>query len=232
MAQGKKITRKELLKPEDEFLTLSGRAMLYVRDHAKSFQYAGLAVVAIIVVYMGVYAYLGHVDKKGQAAYNEGYYALERTLYSKEDPEKLRVVEESFRKVIDQYSLSGAGRLAYPELAHLKFMEKKYSEAIPLYMQFLEKTPGESPYRSLAMLALAGCYEGNGDTEKALDMLKRITSGPEGPSKELAEMNLARVYRLTGQMEKSKETLKEFAAKYKNSPFLPMVQAHIAKDLS
>lgn len=232
MAQGKKIARKELLKSEDEFLTFSARAMLYVRDHAKAFQYAGLAVVAILVVYMGVYAYLGHVDKKGQAAYNEGYYALERSLYSKQDPEKLKGVEESFRKVINEYSLSDASRLAYPELAHLKFMDKKYSEAIPLYARFLEKTRGESPYRSLAMLALAGCYEGMGDTEKAVETLKSITSGPEGPSNQLAVMNLARIYRLTGQTEKATETLKEFAAKYKNSPFMPLVQAHIAKGLS
>jgi tetratricopeptide (TPR) repeat protein len=231
-SQAKKIARKDLLKNEDEFLTLSARTILYVRDHAKAFQYAGLAVVALIVVYMGIYAYLGHVDKKGQAAYNEGFYALEGSLNSKQDPEKMKSIEESFRKVIDQYSLSDASSLAYPELAQLKFTEKKYGEAIPLYTQFLEKAPGDSPYRSMAMLALAGCYEGAGDSEKALDLLKRITTGPEGPAKQLAVMNLARVYRLTGQMDKSKETLNEFAAKYKTSPFLPMVQAQIAKDLS
>lgn len=232
MASAKKISRKELLKSEDEFLTFSGRTMLYVRDHAKPFKYAGGAFVGLLVVYLVVWGYLGHVEKKGQSAYSEAYYALEKSLYPKEDPEKLQGVQESFRTVIDQYSLSQAGRLARPELAHLKFMEKKYSEAVPLYLQFLEKTDGDSPYRSFAMLALAGCYEEMGENDKALEMLKRIMSNPENPSAELAALSLSRVYRLTGQTEKSKETLKEFAAKYKDSPFLPLVQAHIAKAIS
>ncbi len=232
MTPGKKIRRKELLKPDDEFLTFSARAMLYIREHAKAFQAAGLVMVALVLVYVGVNAYLGHVERKGQAAYNEGFYALERSLYSNpQDPEKLKAVEEAFRKVIEEYGRSDAGRLAYPELAHLKFMEKKYAEAIPLYTQFLEKASGDGPYRSFAMLALAGSYEATGDMQNALEMLRRITSGPDGPSSQLAAVNLARVYRQTGQMEKSKETLKEFAAKYKDSPFLPMVQAQI-EDLS
>jgi len=232
MPPAKKISRKELLKSEDEFLTLSGRTMLYVRDHAKPFQYAGAAVVGLIVVYLVVWGYLGHVEKKGQSAYNEAFYALEKNLYSKEDSAKLQGVQESFRKVIDQYSLSDAARLARPELAHLKFMEKKYSEAVPLYLEFLNKAEGDSPYRSFAMLALAGCYEEMGENDKAMEMLKRITSNPENPSAELASLSMARIYRLTGQTEKSKEVLKEFAAKYKASPFLPLVQAHIGKDIS
>jgi predicted negative regulator of RcsB-dependent stress response len=232
MAPGKKISRKELLKSEDEFLTFSGRTMLYVRDHAKPFKYAGAAVVALLVVYLGVYGYLGHVERKGQSAYNEAYYALEKSRSSNKGPEKLQSVQDSFRNVIDQYSRSEAGKLARPELAHLKFMDKKYEEAVPLYLQFMEKTDGDSPYRSFAMLALAGCYEEMGENDKALEMLKRITSNPEGPAAELASLNLSRVYRLTGQNEKSRETLKEFEAKYKDSPFLPLVQAHIAKDLS
>ncbi|RJR29127.1 MAG: hypothetical protein C4576_35685 [Desulfobacteraceae bacterium] len=232
MPPAKKISRKDLLRSEDEFLTLSARTMLYVRDHARPFQYAGAALVGIIVVYLALWGYLGHVEKKGLSAYNDAFYALEKNPYSKDDPGKLKEVQESFRKVIDQYSLSDAARLARPELAHLKFMEKKYSEAVPLYMEYLDKAEGDGPYRSFAMLALAGCYEEMGENDKAMEMLKRITSNPENPSAELASLNMARIYRLTGQTEKSKEVLKEFEARYKASPFLPLVQAHIAKDLS
>lgn len=225
------VSRKKLLKQEDEFLSLSARGLAYVRKHAKMFRYAGSGVGLLLILYMIVYAYLGYVERKGQAAYNEAYYALDRNPGLTQDPAKLKSVEESFKKVIDDYGLSEARRLAYPELAHIKFTEKKYDEAIPLYMEYLKTTPA-GLYHSLAMLALAGCYEGKGEPEKAVDMLKRIMGGSDDASKEVAAFNLARVYRLAGQTDKSVEALKEFAAKYKDSPFLPLVKAQLDKDLS
>jgi predicted negative regulator of RcsB-dependent stress response len=228
----KKLSKKELQK-EDEFVSFSTRALMYARAHAKKFKIAGAAVGVIVVVYLCVWGYLGHVDRKGQAAYNEAYYALLQGLSQpQQDPVKLKGVEEGFRKVIDQYSLSGAGRLAYPELAHLKFTEKKYDEAIPLYQAYLKEFPAASLYHSLAQLALAGCYEGKGETEKAVEALKGVLSGPEDAASEIASFSLARLYRASGQVDKSRETLKAFAEKYKDSPFLPMAKAFLEKDIS
>lgn len=227
----KKLSKKEL-QQEDEFLSLSARSMMYVQEHAAKFKIAGAAVVVLLVAYLGVSWYLAHVERKGQAAYNDAFYALNRTLSEKQDPAKLKGVEEAFRRVIDQHSGSDAGRLAYPELAHLKFTEKKYDEAIPLYQSYLKETPEGSLYRSLALLALAGCYEGKGETEKALETLKGVVSGPDDPASEIASLSLARLYRVSGQMDKSRETLKAFTDKFKDSPFLPMAKAHLEKDIS
>jgi predicted negative regulator of RcsB-dependent stress response len=228
----KRLSKKELQK-EDEFVSFSARSLIYLQAHAREFKIAAGAVAAIVIVYVGVYGYLAHVERKGQAAYNEAYYALERSLFQKpQDAAPLKGVEEAFRKVIDQHSGSGAGHLARPELAHLKFQEKKYDEAIPLYQAYLKETPTGSLYRSLAMLALAGCYEGKGETDKAVETLKEVLSGPVDPASEIASLSLARLYRATGQMAQSRETLKAFTEKFKESPFLPMARAHLEKDVS
>lgn len=227
-----KIRRKELLKTEDEFLSLSARAVLFVREHSRLFQMAGVVVAAVILVYLGVYTYMNYVDRAGQAAYNEAYYALGGGFYGKSDPEKIKRLDELFRKVTDQYSRSKVSRLAYPELGHLKYQEKNYGEAISLYERYLEELSASSPYRPLALLALAGCYEEKGEMAKALEILQRSLSLPHDAFRELAMLNLARVYRLQGQESKAKETLKEFAAKFKESSFLPLVRAQLNKEAS
>lgn len=227
----KRLSKKEL-KREDEFVSWSARSLMYLQKHAAKFKAAGAAVVVLLVLYLGMNWYLGHVERKGQAAYNDAFYARQRALLENQDPANMKGVEEAFRKVIDQHSGSGAGRLAHPELAHLKFKEGRYEEAIPLYQQYLKKTPEGSLYRSLALLALAGCYEGKGDTEMALETLKGVVSGPDDPASEIASLNLARLYRLAGQMDKSRETLKAFTDNFKDSPFLPMARAHLEKDVS
>jgi len=222
-----KMTRKELLKGPDEFLTVSGRAVLYVKEHAKPFKVAGYVLVGAALVYLGVNYYLNYANRKGQEAYDAAYYEVIKVKEIKADDEALKKSEELFKKVITDHGLSKASRLAPPQVAHLKFLEKKYDEAITLYQAFLKEVPENTVYRSLALLALAASYEGQGDFGKAIEALQKILSSSENSFKEQATLNLARVYGLSNQPEKAKETLKEFIEKYKNSPFLSMAKARL-----
>lgn len=225
----KRITRKQLLKGTDEFLTLSGRATVFVRDHSRQFQYLGGAIIALFLIYLGIDAYMDYTNKKGQEAYNKGYYNLAKNLNPvKVDQEVLKKSEELFQQVIDEYSLSKVSRLAIPQLANLKFLEKKYDEAISLYQEFLNNEVSDnSPYQSLARIALAGCYEAKGELKMAMEILNRIMAGPDNFFKEQAMLSLARVYRLLNQQDKSREILKEFVEKFPSSPFLPTAKAHL-----
>ena len=222
-----KLTRKELLKGPDEFLTLSGRVILYVKEHAKPFKVAGGILVGAALVYLGVNTYLNYADRKGQEAYEAAYYEVTKVKDIQADDEALKKSEELFNKVITDHRLSKASRLAPLQIAHLKFLEKKYDEAIKLYQAFLKEVPENTVYQSLALLALAASYEGQGDFGKAVEALQKILSSSEKSFKEQATFSLARVYGLSKQPDKAKETLKEFIEKYKNSPFLSMAKARL-----
>ena len=222
-----KLTRKELLKGPDEFLTVSGRAILYVKEHAKPFKVAGGILVGAALVYLGVSTYLNYADRKGQEAYGAAYYEVSKVKEMQADHEALKKSEELFNKVITDHRLSKASRLAPLQIAHLKFLEKKYEEAVKLYQAFLKEVPENTVYQSLVLLALAASYEGQGDFGKAVEALQKILSSSEKSFKEQAMFNLARVYGLSKQPDKAKETLKEFIEKYKNSPFLSMAKARL-----
>ena len=100
-----KIKRKELLKSPDEFLTFTERAINYVQERAKYFEYAGMVVVAAALVYLGVTTYLNHVNKEGQSAYNAAYSEIEK------DKTDLGKTEALFKKVEEDYGLSRVSRL-------------------------------------------------------------------------------------------------------------------------
>ena len=222
-----KVTRKELLKSSDEFLTVSSRVILYVKEHAKPFKIAGGILVGAALVYLGVNYYLNYANRKGQEAYDAAYYEVAKIKEIKADDETVKKSEELFKKVITDHGLSKASRLAPPQIAHLKFLEKKYDEAIQLYQAYLKEVPENTVYHSLALMALSAGYEGQGDFGKAIETLQRILSSSEPSFKEQATLNLARVYGLSKQPDKAKETLKEFIEKYKNSPFLSMAKARL-----
>jgi tetratricopeptide (TPR) repeat protein len=222
-----KLTRKELLKSPDEFLTVSGRAIQYVKEHTLPFRIAGYILVGAALVYLGINYYFGYVNRKGQEAYNAAYDEVTKIKDVKADNEAVKRSEELFKKVMTDDSLSKASRLAPPQLAYLNFLQKKYPEAIQLYQEYLKEVPKNTAYHSLALLALAASYEGEGDFGKSIETLQKILSSPDSSFKDQATLNLARVYGLAKQPEKAKETLKEFIEKYKNSPFFSMAKARL-----
>ncbi len=223
----KKSTRKELLKKEDEFLTLSSRAINYFNAHLNQFKFIGVVVVVIIVAYIAVHFYMRSVNKKGQNAYNDAYYTLTQKTGPDLDPETLKKSEELFQKLRDEYGMSKAARLALPQTAFMKFVGKKYDEAIALYREFLDEISGNTEYESLTRLALAACFEAKGDLNAAMETLNFILKQPENSFKESAMLSIARLYRLDNKDEKSKEILKEFVEKFPTSPFLPMAKARL-----
>lgn len=223
-----KLTRKELLKSPDEFLTVTGRAILYAKEHAKPFKIAGGILIGAALVYLGAHYYLNYADRKGQEAYDAAYYEVVKIKDVKADEETLKRSEELFKKVITDHGLSKVSRLAAPQIAHLKFLEKKYDEAIRLYQDYLKEVPENTVYQSLALLALAACFEGQGDFGKAIESLQKMLSSSEPSFKEQATLNLARVYGLSNQPDKAKATLEEFIEKYKNSPFLSLAKARLS----
>lgn len=225
----KKVTRKQLLKEPDEFLTFSGRAALFIREHSRQFTYLGVAVAAGLLIYLGITTFMGYINKKGQTAYNTAYYIIAENANLEKDAQALKESAELFQKVIHKYGMSKVSRLALPELAYLRMAERKYDEAIGLYLEFLSEVPDNSPYQSLARLALAACYEANGELESAIESLSRVVDGPNDFSKEQAMLSLARVYRLDNQKDKAKKILEEFLDQFKSSPFLPIAKAHLAE---
>jgi len=224
----KKLSRKELLKGTDEFMTLSGKVALYLNQHLRGLRWVGIGLAVIVVAYISIWAYTKHTNKMGQAAYNVAYDALVQSLQSEEaDEESVKKSEGLFEEVINDYGMSRAADLALAQVGHAKFTNKQYDDAIDYYQEFSNKASGNEAYETLTLLGLAACYEAKGDMKEAVSILDGIVKASDNPFRENAMLNLERVYRLDNQPEKADGILKTFAKEYANSPFFPMVKARI-----
>jgi len=223
----KKLTRKELLKETDEFLTLSNRAVMFFNAHLRGLKYCGIAIAVIVAGYLAVYGYMRHINKSGQEVYNMAYDTLTDNLDPDVTSAKLKKAEELFERVINEYGMSKAARLALPQIGHVKFAEKNYDDAILYYDKFAAEVSGDKEYETLTSLALAGCYEAKGDMKKAILLLSSIVDAPDNLFRETAMLSLERVYRIDNQPEKATGILKKFVQEYKTSPFLPMALARL-----
>jgi predicted negative regulator of RcsB-dependent stress response len=224
----KKLSRKELLKNTDEFLTLSGKAARFINEHMRQVKLIGIGVAVIAVAYLAVWGYTKHANKMGQEAYNTAYNTLVETAQSTENyREGVEKSEVLFETVISDYGMSKAARLALPQVGHAKFVTGMYDDAVDYYDEFSTKVAHNVAYETLNRLALAACHEAKGEMKKAAEILNSIVKSSDNPFRESAMLNLERIYRLDNQPEKANEILKTFAKEYTSSPFYPMVKARI-----
>jgi tetratricopeptide (TPR) repeat protein len=206
MAKKKKITRKELLKKEDEFISFSNRVSLYVSTHAKQIEYLGLSLVIIIVLVIGISLYFRHLNKKALIAYNLAYKNLVSDFSPDIKKDNIQRSIEELDNIIKKYGWTKMAILAIPQLAYLKFGQGKYDEAIPLYQTYLKRDKSDSIYRSMCLFGLAATYEAKGDHQSAISHLKKIVDGEDNFLKEEAMFSL-----------------------FKESPLLPLAKANLRK---
>ncbi len=225
----KRITRKELLKKDDEFISLSNRVAQYVSAHAKQIQYIILTIMIIVVIVIGVSLYFRHLNKKALAAYNLAYKMLVSDLSPETAQDNIKRSIAELDKLIKGYGRTKMATLAIPQLAYLKFGQGKYDEAISLYQTYLKRDKSSSMYPSMAHFGLAAAYEAKEEYQSAISHLKKIVEDENNILKEEAMFSLGRVYALSGQQETSREIFKDFVNQFKESPLLPLAKANLEK---
>ena len=225
----KKITRKELLKKDDEFISFSNRISQYALTHAKTIKYLGYSLAIIIIIIVGIGFYYRQLNKKALAAYNIAYEALVSESSPETTEENTQRSIEELDRLIKEYGWTKMATLAMPQLAYLKFGQGKFDEAISLYRTYLEKDKSGSIYQSMAYFGLAAAYEAKEEYQSAIGALKRIVDGENNFLREEALFSLGRLYALSGQAEKSREAFKDFVDKFKDSSLLPLAKAHLKK---
>ena len=226
-----KITRKDLVKSPDEFITFSGRAINFIRTHQQPTKYFGLAISLMLIAYLAVAWHISNINKMGQDAYNTAYSHLSENMDYVVDQMALKKAAESFQFVITEHSSSKAAKLASPQVAYSDFKEKKYDMAIEHYQGFLAyaaKDIKSSSLSSLTKLAIVACYESKGEFIKAIDVLNSIVRVPDDPFREIAMFSLERAYRLDNNPGEAKRIIKEFIEKYKTSFFLNEAKARLS----
>ena len=223
----KKITRKELLRGTDEFLTLSTRAFQFFSSHQRELKIVGIAVGVAALLYLGIQAYLGHANSAGQEAYNEAYQSLAEKTGPEMNPESLKDTEDLFRRVVEDHGLAKTARLALPQIAFLRFEAQDYDGAITEYRRFLTEVEEQPTYAALAKLGLAACHEAKGDFQTAIDLLAPLREEGEAKFGEAALWSLARLYRLNKNPDQAVEALKAFVETYPDSPFADVAKAQL-----
>ncbi|MEW5721846.1 MAG: tetratricopeptide repeat protein [Thermodesulfobacteriota bacterium] len=224
----KKISRKELLKSPDEFLTFSEKVFNYVSEHSKQFLTGVVAAVAVILFLVVLNWYRDYSAGQAAQAYNGASGGLETK--TNPDPEKAKSIAAALEAFLAEYPGSDPARLALLDLGSLYYRLGQYDKSLEYYRRFLDSLrKEEESLRPLVLDSMAYAYESMGKLEEAVQTWEKVLALPGDLMKEEAQMGLGRVNLVLGRKDRSQAAYQTVIQKYPDSPQASLARVKLAE---
>ena len=224
----KRITRKELVKKPDEFITLSGTAIQWARSNAKLLTYGAVAFFVIIVSVAGYRYYVENRERAAAMLLSHSMAAYEEAIRAQQDPAKaLAMVQSDLEQLVDTFDGYDAGQLGRLFYAHISLSAAMPDQAIALYTEAMGSVKGNEGLGNTIYNGLAMAHMQKGERAAAIDYFEKVLEGPSAVLKDAALFQLGRLYGVEGDAQKSLSAYKRL-----NTDFPDSIYANIAREKS
>ncbi len=224
----KKVTRKELLREPDEFLTFSRRLFLWsVKNKGRlAMAFGGLLAVMILLAGAQYYSYRSGNKAFARLETLKGQYASAK---SESDAGAAHdKVKTDFQDFLADYGGTEAGRLGRIYFADIAYAAGKADQAAALYEAALADYQDNPAFRNIILSGLGYAREALGEYAGAAESFQRIADGEYPVLKSEAVYNLGRLYQLLDQPEKSRAAYQRLVTDYADSIYADMVNEGLA----
>jgi tetratricopeptide (TPR) repeat protein len=228
MVKGRIPTRR--IK-HDEFASTVSRWILFIEDHARQAIIAGVALVIVLVLILGIGAWFR--TRSREASFALGTALAEYRQAAGGGPPvpgqpvaaaQYQTALESFQQVAADHPRSRVGPIASFYSALCLIALERNDQASTALEEFLERYP-DAFHAPQAGLALARLAERQGDNARALELLRAAAEQDSlGLPQPEALMELARFLELTGSKDEALRVYERLQTEFPLSEFLGQAQ--------
>ncbi len=227
MAKQKRVTRKQLLKEPDEFITTTGRIIRWGRQYAKQVTYAAGVFLILLVVIAGYGYFLNNAENKAFLLLDQ---AVGKYETQKEGMDALAAYEgakKDFEYIIRKYDNTEGGKLATYVFAGISYDADDAEKAIQLYEAALNYFKNDTTYQNLLWSGLGYAYEKKQDLRMAVSCFEKIAAGEDPVVKDVALFNMGRLYHELGDTAKSKQAYERLTTEYTDSMYYQLAMEKV-----
>lgn len=225
----KKISRKELLKEPDEFLTYTGIALQYIREHPRQATAAGIAVVLVILCGLGFYYYQHYRERKSHELLQQAIKAYEAiTQVDRQLPtEKLDQLLASFDYIAATYPSLLAGEQATLYAGHVLYLKKDYVRALEKYQRLQASSLARKGLAALIFYHIGRTYLAMNEYDKAVLIFDQLAKDPDCPYRREAYGSIARIYEMMNKKKEAVQSYRQYLKIFPEAPDAAFVKSRI-----
>ena len=223
MAKKNKITRKELLKEPDQFLSSTDKAMLFFKQNRSFVIGSVVGVIFLGLSFLGYQSY----EKSQTMKFESLYFKMEQIAKNSEI--KSEELQGKLIEIRDQIEEGPHRNRASLFLADIYFQYEEFDKAKTIYEEVKSKSSGLN--HEMAAVNLAYTYEAMGNLKKAIGLYKlTINSNSNFPLFQVY-WSLARCHENNNDTSSALLILREMQIKFSGSAELKNIDSWI-KELS
>lgn len=223
----KRVTRKQLLKEPDEFITTTGRVVQWARENSKILTYGCATFAGIVVLIAAVSYYQERQDRKSAILLGSISAKYENLVQAGQQEEALAAVRDDFQKLIDGYAGRPAGRLGRLVYAHYCLANGNYDDAITHYRTALNDYSGDPSLQNIILNGLGSAFQQKGQDDAAADTYAQLVATDSPVLKDAALFNLGIIYDRQGNSDGVKVVYQQLITDFPDSMYAAVARERV-----
>ncbi len=227
----KKISRKELLKEPDEFLTYTGMTLKYIKDHPRQAMAVCVVIFLIIVSGVGFYYYQYARERKSHELMQQAIKVYESISNPNRQasPERLDQLLASLEYIAATYPSLLAGEQAKLYAGHVLFLKKDYPRALEKYQQLQSSIMARKGLGSLILYHIGRTYLAMNQYDKAILIFDQLAKDMDSPYRREAYGTIARIYETMDKKKEAVQSYRQYLKIFPEAPDAAFVKSRIAE---
>ncbi len=223
----KRITRKQLLKEPDEFITLTGKIIRFIKKYQTPILGVTCGIFVAILLMIGLKAYFKLSETKAFALLDRSMAEYELSLKSNGPQKAYHDVQKNFETIIDEYSGRNGGKIAKVVYANICYNAGDFTKAVKLYVKALADFDNDSFIKNSILSSLGHAYEKAGDYKSAAGYFEKVAAVEAASMKDEALFNLGGIYLQIGDKVQSTGSFKKIMTDHVDSMYIDIVNEKI-----
>jgi TolA-binding protein len=229
----KKLTRKQFLKQEDEFVSTSAKAILWLKENYNKLILGLIFVVILLIVVFSVRYRSKSITEKSSRNLDMAknvYYSPVRPPQDPSSPQaqqafisteqKYQKALQLFQDLVELYPRSQAAEEARFFIPNCSYFLGKYDDAMKGFKEYMDRYP-DGIFVQQAKIGIGFIHEAKGEYAKAIEIFQQmLTENPDYALRDALYMRLGHAYEQTGSTDKAKEAYQNVIINFPDSPFL------------
>ena len=215
----KRVTRKQLLKEPDEFITTTGQLISWASANARALG-IGSALFFAVIIAVSIYVFVN--EKRSTAAhlmFGQAVLKYQTEAGTKDGLTAMTAVSEDFDALIDDYEGQSAGKLGRLFYGHMGTMANDYDKAIEYYQKALDDYGSDASLSNIIHNGLASAYQQKGDYPNAVQHYRKIADSSGSVLKDAALFNLGKLLGQLGKQEESRQAYQRLEDDFPDSSY-------------
>ncbi len=223
----KKITRKELLKEPDEFLTFSARMLQWILQNKDRIFWGAAALIFVAAAGSGWMYYRNIREKKAIEAFGKIMATYRQVDEGTVSGEKMGQTKEMLAAFFKEYPGTGSGKMGRVLYANLCFQGGDQDSAITAYQDALDDYKDNPLLRNVILSSIGHAYLKKQQPDQAAKYFEQVASGDVPLLKDEALFILANLSGKAGNTEARSEKFKQILADFPDSFYSTLVKEEI-----